>query len=135
MALLCGESAHRCHPVGGQGLNLCWRDVAVLWQEAAAVTAGKRCLSGLPRRYARRRWADALITLAATDLLIRLFSNRLPPLLLLRRLILWTLTLAPPLRTLLLATASEGALLLGRMPGGIDRRPPLGEKSPLFRRA
>ena len=28
--LLCGESAHRCHPVGGQGLNLCWRNVATL---------------------------------------------------------------------------------------------------------
>ncbi|MFM7313735.1 MAG: FAD-dependent monooxygenase, partial [Cyanobium sp.] len=35
--LLVGESAHRCHPVGGQGLNLCWRDVAELHRLAARV--------------------------------------------------------------------------------------------------
>ncbi len=134
-ALLCGESAHRCHPVGGQGLNLCWRDVAVLWQEAAAVAAGERSLQRLPRRYARRRWVDALLTLAATDLLIRLFSNRWLPLLLVRQLILRTLSLAAPLRTLALAAASQGLVPLGTLPGGIDRAPSRGEQSPLFRRA
>jgi len=134
-ALLCGESAHRCHPVGGQGLNLCLRDVAVLWQEAAAVAAGDRTLSGLPRRYARRRWADALFTLAATDLLIRLFSNRWPPLLWLRQLILRLLGLAAPLRALALAAASQGLIPLGALPGGIDSGPSRGEQSPLFRRA
>jgi 2-octaprenyl-6-methoxyphenol hydroxylase len=134
-ALLCGESGHRCHPVGGQGLNLCWRDVAVLWQEAAAVASGERDIEALPRRYARRRWADAVITLAATDLLIRLFSNRWLPLLALRRLGLWALGHSGPLRSLALAAASQGVLPSGSLPGGIDRGRPRGEQSPLFRRA
>lgn len=134
-ALLCGESGHRCHPVGGQGLNLCWRDVAVLWQEAAAVAAGARPIEALPRRYARRRWVDALLTLAATDLLIRLFSNRSLPLLPLRRLGLGALALSAPLRRLALAAASRGPVPLGSLPGGLDRGSPRGEQSPLFRRA
>jgi 2-octaprenyl-6-methoxyphenol hydroxylase len=134
-ALLCGESGHRCHPVGGQGLNLCWRDVAVLWQEARAVAAGLRPIDALARRYARRRWLDALLTLAATDLLIRLFSNRWMPLLPLRRLGLGALALSAPLRRLALAAASQGLVPLGPLPGGIDRGHSRGEQSPLFRRA
>lgn len=134
-ALLCGESGHRCHPVGGQGLNLCWRDVAVLWQEAAAVACGEARLRALPSRYARRRWADALLTLVATDVLVRLFSNRWLLLMPLRRLVLSALSRSAPLRGLALAAASQGLVPLGSLPGGIDRGRPKGEQSPLFRRA
>lgn len=134
-AVLCGESGHRCHPVGGQGLNLCWRDVAVLWQEAAAVASGERDLRDLPRRYARRRWPDALFTLAATDLLIRVFSNQWLPLLPLRWLGLQALARSAPLRGMALAVASQGPVSIGSLPGGIDSSRPRGEQSPLFRRA
>ena len=106
--LLVGESGHRCHPVGGQGLNLCWRDVAVLHELASRVRAGSISLRSLPGRYERRRWPDLLLTLLATDLLVRLFSNRWPPLLPLRWLALALLARYPGLRRLCLAVMSAG---------------------------
>jgi len=106
--VLVGESAHRCHPVGGQGLNLCWRDVEVLHQLAAQVQQGRLPLARLGRRYGRRRWPDVLITLLATDLLVRLFSNRQPLLLPLRRLGLALLARSRSLRRLSLWVMSQG---------------------------
>ena len=106
--LLCGESGHRCHPVGGQGLNLCWRDVAVLAQEATAVSKGRQSVRQLVRRYGRRRWLDLLATLVATDLLVRLFSNRQPVLLALRSLVLGMLGRSGPLRQGVLQLATYG---------------------------
>ena len=106
--LLCGESGHRCHPVGGQGLNLCWRDVAVLAQEAAAVSNGRQSVRQLVRRYGRRRWPDLLATSVATDLLVRLFSNRQPVLMALRSLALGLLGRSGPLRQGVLQLATYG---------------------------
>ena len=106
--LLVGESAHRCHPVGGQGLNLCWRDVAVLHRLAGLVRSGAIRLESLPGRYARSRWPDLLLTLLATDLLVRLFSNRTPLLLPLRWLALSLLARFQGLRSLCLGVMSAG---------------------------
>lgn len=112
--VLVGESGHRCHPVGGQGLNLCWRDVAQLHRLARRVRAGRLRLEGLPAAYARRRWADLLLTLLATDLLVRVFSNRAPLLLPLRRLALTLLSRLAPLRQLSLAAMTHGPCQLRR---------------------
>jgi 2-octaprenyl-6-methoxyphenol hydroxylase len=106
--VLVGESAHRCHPVGGQGLNLCWRDVEVLQQLAARAARGRLSPRRLPAAYARRRWPDLLLTLLATDLLVRLFSNRQPLLLPLRRLSLGLLGASEPLRRLALGVMTLG---------------------------
>ncbi|QVL54115.1 MAG: FAD-dependent monooxygenase [Cyanobium sp. M30B3] len=106
--LLVGESAHRCHPVGGQGLNLCWRDVACLHRLAGLVAAGRLGPEQLPGRYARRRWPDLLLTLLATDLLVRLFSNRSAPLLPLRRVGIALLRAGAPLRRLSLGVMTVG---------------------------
>ena len=117
--LLLGEAAHRCHPVGGQGLNLCWRDVAALAPLAQACTAGRLRPAALPGRFACRRWLDLLLVLVATDALVRLFSNRWVPLLMLRHLALRLLTALRPLRTLSLGLMTEGlprAAGLSRMP-------------------
>lgn len=112
--VLVGESAHRCHPVGGQGLNLCWRDVAVLHRLAQRAAAGALAVERLPAAYARRRWPDLLLTLLATDLLVRLFSNRAPLLLPLRRLALLLLARLGPLRRLTLAAMTDGPCQLLR---------------------
>ena len=106
--VLVGESAHRCHPVGGQGLNLCWRDVAVLHRLAARVAAGRLDPARLGPAYGRRRWLDLLLVLIATDLLVRLFSNRQPLLLPLRRLAMALLAAARPLRRLVLGVMTDG---------------------------
>jgi len=106
--VLLGESGHRSHPVGGQGLNLCWRDVAVLHRLAQRATAGRLAPGRLPGAYGLRRWPDLLLTLAATDLLVRLFSNRAAGLLPLRRLGLGALARLPWLRRLSLAAMTHG---------------------------
>jgi 2-octaprenyl-6-methoxyphenol hydroxylase len=109
--VLVGESAHRCHPVGGQGLNLCWRDVAVLHRLAQRAVSGRLALRALPAAYARRRWPDLIATLAFTDLLVRLFSNRSPVLLPLRRLVLALLARLALLRRLSLMAMTDGLAL------------------------
>ncbi|MCX5939792.1 MAG: FAD-dependent monooxygenase [Cyanobium sp. LacPavin_0818_WC50_MAG_67_9] len=112
--VLVGESGHRCHPVGGQGLNLCWRDVAQLHRLARRVRGGRLAPARLPAAYARRRWPDLLLTLVATDLLVRVFSNRSPLLLPLRRLALLLLARLAPLRRLSLAAMTQGPCQLLR---------------------
>jgi len=106
--ILLGETAHRCHPVGGQGLNLSWRDVAVLHRLARRAQAGRLSLDRLPAAYARRRWLDLCLTLMITDALVRLFSNRHPALLALRRPAVVALGRAPWLRRCLLGVMTNG---------------------------
>lgn len=72
--LLLGEAAHCCHPLGGQGLNLCWRDVACLHALAHRVGQGQGSVGWLLRRYGRQRWLDTVATLLVTDGLLRLFT-------------------------------------------------------------
>ncbi len=106
--VLVGETAHRCHPVGGQGLNLCWRDVAVLHALARQAGDGRISIARLPGRYGRRRWADVSLTLVITDALVRVFSNRQPLLLLPRGAILRLLTHTPLLRRCVLGAMTHG---------------------------
>jgi len=106
--VLVGESGHRCHPVGGQGLNLCWRDVAVLHRLAFRAATGSLPPHRLAAAYGRRRWPDLLLVLLTTDLLVRLHSNRHPLLLPLRRCALALLAAARPLRRLVLGVMTDG---------------------------
>jgi len=107
--VLVGESAHRCHPVGGQGLNLCWRDVEVLHGLAERAAGGRLDPARIGTAYGWRRWPDLLLTLLATDLMMRLFSNRQPLLLPLRRLALLLLGRSQALRRFSLGVMTHGA--------------------------
>lgn len=74
---LIGDAAHAMHPIAGQGLNLGIRDVAAL---AEVLVDAKRLgldlgSAGVLQRYQRWRRVDAVVLLAATDVLNRLFSN------------------------------------------------------------
>ena len=106
--LLVGESGHRCHPVGGQGLNLCWRDVSDLLDLTQQLRDGALKPRALPRRYTRRRRLDLFGVLLATDLLIRFFSNRHPMLLPIRRVALVALARLGWVRRLSLSAMTDG---------------------------
>ncbi len=115
--VLVGESGHRCHPVGGQGLNLCWRDVETLLQLLTSASSIRRGLKAIPGRYTRRRYFDLLAVGFATDLLVRLFSNRQLGLLLVRRFGLSMLKHSPLIRRVSLQAMSDGpCTLLNHLP-------------------
>ncbi|MEN9206865.1 MAG: FAD-dependent monooxygenase [Gloeomargarita sp. GMQP_bins_120] len=115
---LIGDAAHRCHPVGGQGMNLGIRDAATLG--AILVQAHHRGedigqLSVL-RRYERWRWSQVLLSLLFTDLLNRVFSQGWEPLVTLRAWVLETMRRVGLLRRVSLHFMTG---LWGRLPQGV----------------
>lgn len=124
-AAIIGNAAHALHPVAGQGLNLALRDVAALAELIAA--APDPGAAGLLACYERERRGDYRRTFAFTDGLVRLFSNRLPPLAVLRNAGLTALDLLPPARRLLLRQATGRAGRLPRLSRGLPLAPAVGE--------
>ena len=108
--VLVGEAGHRCHPVGGQGLNLCWRDVDVLVKSVQKGGTAKR----IAARYGRQRWIDLILVGTATDLLVRCFSNRIGLLVVFRRIALQLLNHSRGLRQLSLRAMTDGPLQIGQ---------------------
>ncbi len=112
---LIGNAAHTLHPIAGQGFNLGLRDVAalaeVLWtaQRRGEDPGGRDVLT----RYHQWRHRDQRRVIALTDGLVRLFSNELPPLVMMRNLGLTALQCLPPVKRLL---ARQFMGLAGRLP-------------------
>ena len=91
-------------------MNLCWRDVETLMSIADPGLDAR----SIARRYGRRRWVDVIAVGVATDLLVRLFSNRIAPLCQLRRIALVAMARMSPLRRLSLRAMTDGPLQLLR---------------------
>jgi 2-octaprenyl-6-methoxyphenol hydroxylase len=94
---LVGDAAHNCHPVGGQGLNLGIRDVAALAQVLQEAHAKGEDIGNIQilKGYERWRQRENLTILGFTDLLDRMFSNNILPVVVIRRLGLWIMRRVP----------------------------------------
>lgn len=87
-AALVAEAAHGIHPIAGQGLNMGFRDIALIGQLIIeAVRAGRDPgADALLQAYQRGRRIDNMAMAGATDTLNRLFSNEIPPVARIRRI-------------------------------------------------
>lgn len=83
---LAGDAAHTIHPLAGQGVNLGFKDAAVLIQEVTRAAQQNLPLGDLAvlQRYQRRRQADNLTMMAAMESFKRLFAAQSPWIRLLR---------------------------------------------------
>lgn len=97
---LIGDAAHSTHPIGGQGLNMGLRDVAVLagLLISAHIQGHDLGHPDLLHRYQQERRQDNETVLLGTDLANRLFSNTWLPLQGLRRLALLGIDHVPLLK-------------------------------------
>ncbi|MBN7797054.1 UbiH/UbiF/VisC/COQ6 family ubiquinone biosynthesis hydroxylase [Parahaliea mediterranea] len=79
---LVGDAAHTIHPLAGQGINLGFKDVAVLAQEVLAAHRRGTDPGRLPvlRRYQRRRKGENLLMMGAMDTFKYLFEQEAPAL-------------------------------------------------------
>ena len=72
-----GDSFHTFHPVGGQGLNTCWRDVNSIFDIFNKYTyISRKDLKLFKYKYYLSRLLDISITILITDALIKLFANK-----------------------------------------------------------
>jgi 2-octaprenyl-6-methoxyphenol hydroxylase len=112
---LVGDAAHCCHPVAGQGMNLGIRDAAALAEILiAAHQAGEDIGSdAVLKRYMRWRKPENWAILAFTDFLDRMFSTRLLPIVIIRRMGLFLLDRLPGCKYLALRLMTG---LAGKIP-------------------
>jgi 2-octaprenyl-6-methoxyphenol hydroxylase len=75
--IIIGDAAHAIHPIAGQGVNLGYRDVAVLTELLVEATRAGQDIgsAALLAHYQQWRRFDATSMTAATDILNRLFSS------------------------------------------------------------
>jgi 2-octaprenyl-6-methoxyphenol hydroxylase len=71
-----GDAFHTFHPVGGQGLNSCWRDVNTIFDLFNKINAtSKMNLTLFKFKYFSSRILDIIFTILITDSLISIFAN------------------------------------------------------------
>jgi len=85
--VIIGNAAHTLHPVAGQGFNLGLRDVASLGEAIVeGFWAGDVGSQAVLQRYMAWQLPDQQRITTITDSLVRVFSNRFPPLVVARNL-------------------------------------------------
>lgn len=99
-AVVLGNAAHALHPVAGQGLNLCLRDIRVLLGEVSRARQEGRDIgsASVLAAYAAARGADYARSYPLMDLLARGFTRAVPVPGALKGLALAALDAVPPLR-------------------------------------
>ena len=112
---LIGDAAHGMHPIAGQGVNLGWRDVAALAELIEKQFTVGMDIGGSEVLDAYQRWRrfDNISMLAVTDMLTRLFSNKILPLQIARDLGMWAVGKMPPAKKLFMRHAMG---LVGDLP-------------------
>jgi 2-octaprenyl-6-methoxyphenol hydroxylase len=114
---LVGEAAHVLPPIGAQGLNLGFRDAAVLAEVAGSAKAsgGDPGADSVLAEYARRRAGDVLSRTMAVDLLNRSLISGFLPLHLARGAGLHLLGAFPALRHLVMREGMQPSSSLPRL--------------------
>ncbi len=101
--VIIGNAAHTLHPIAGQGFNLGLRDVASLSEviieslEAGELVGSEKTLQD----YVARQEPDQENITNITNMLVQVFSNSFPPLVVARNLGLLVTDALPPLKKLL----------------------------------
>ncbi|NXC25969.1 COQ6 monooxygenase, partial [Campylorhamphus procurvoides] len=98
--VLIGDAAHRVHPLAGQGVNLGFGDIACLAHHLSAAAFSGSDLGSLKHllKFETERQRHNVSLVAATDVLKRLYSTRLTPLVLLRTWGLQVTNALPPVK-------------------------------------
>ncbi|MEW5838626.1 MAG: FAD-dependent monooxygenase [Pseudomonadota bacterium] len=98
--VILGNAAHALHPVAGQGLNLCLRDIRALLGEVSCAYQEGRDIGGeeVLAAYAKARAPDYAKSYPVMDLLARGFTAQVPVPKPLKGLALMALDALPPLR-------------------------------------
>lgn len=112
---LIGDAAHAIHPIAGQGYNLGVKDIAALVEtlvDARGLGLDIGALATLERYQRWRRFDSSMLALGG-DALVRLFSNDMPPLRLVRDMGMGAVNAAAPLRRFFMKQAGAD---LGRLP-------------------
>ncbi|WP_163936970.1 FAD-dependent monooxygenase [Paraferrimonas sp. SM1919] len=86
--VLLGDAAHTINPLAGQGVNLGFKDVAVLLQELEKVAAEQLGDTAWLQRYQDRRYKDNLLMMSAMDVFYKGFKIQTGPLPMLRNMLL-----------------------------------------------
>jgi 2-octaprenyl-6-methoxyphenol hydroxylase len=101
-----GNAAQTLHPVAGQGLNLGLRDAYLLAEKLSTLfsrgdAVNPSAIHKSLEEYALSRKADRTTTIGLTDLMARIFTSDLLPIVLARGLALSALQWLPPVKTAL----------------------------------
>ncbi|XP_061467702.1 ubiquinone biosynthesis monooxygenase COQ6, mitochondrial [Rhineura floridana] len=113
---LIGDAAHRVHPLAGQGVNMGFGDIACLSHHLSAAAFNGRDLGSLKHllQYEEERQRHNLSLMAAIDMLKRLYSTSMAPLVLLRTWGLQATNAVPPVKEQIMAFATLEPIQTGR---------------------